>query len=83
MNSSAAILPALDRAEEELQVTITVLSFKHDCHTAYMLSQHEIDNGYVPEIIRNLKYRLQDFIQEKVNAASQRESSEVQERLLN
>lgn len=82
MNSAAAeVLPALDRAEDELQVTITVLSFKHDCHTAYMLTQHEIDNGLVEEIIRDLKYRLQDFIQEKLNAAREGKESKDAQRL--
>lgn len=53
------------REEEPLEVIIEIRSYKHDCHVAYMINQHEIDNGYLPEIIRDLKYRLQDFIQEK------------------
>lgn len=83
MNSSEAIFPALDRAEEHLDVIIEVRSFKHDCHVTYKVSQNEIDKGLLPEIIRNLKYRLQDFIQEKINATSEKKSREVQARLLN
>jgi len=84
MNSSAAkILPALDRAEEHLEVYITVRSVKHDCHTAYLLSKHEIENGHVEQIIRDINYRILDFIQEKLNAASEGKSSEVEKGLLN
>lgn len=72
MNSSSAeILPALDRAEEHLEVIITVRSVKHDCHVAYRLNQLEIENGHTEQIIRDLKYRILDFIGEKENAASE------------
>ena len=84
MNSSAAeILPALDRAEEHLEVYITVRSVKHDCHTAYLLSQTEIENGDTDAVIRDMSYRLLDFIREKENAASEGKSSEVEKGLLN
>ena len=75
MNSTAAILPALDRAEEELDVIIEIRSYKHECHVAYRVNQHEIDNGHLPAIIRDLKYRLQDFIQEKINEARKKQES--------
>jgi hypothetical protein len=84
MNSSAAkILPALDRAEEHLEVIITVRSIKYDCHVAYMLNKHEIENGYTEAVIRDMSYRLMDFIGEKLNAASEGKESKDEKGLLN
>ena len=77
------IEPAVDRAEEELDVIIEVRSMKHDCHVAYRLSKFEMDNNHIMEIIRSMKYRMLDFIQEKLNAASEGKGCEVEERLLN
>lgn len=71
MSNAAEILPALDRAEEHLDVYITVCSLKHDCHTAYVLSSAEIENGDTDKIINDMSCRLLDFIKEKSNATSE------------
>lgn len=79
MNNCAKAIPvlAVDSAEfeEELQVFIEVRSIKHNCNIAYLLLPDEIDEGYVPAIIRTLKYQIKQAIREKLNAASQRKKS--------
>ena len=67
--------------EDDLEVEVIVRSRKHDCHTAYRLSKHEIENDYIFQIIRNMGYRLMYFIQEKENAASEGKESQDAKRL--
>lgn len=82
MNKVGQLLPARPE-EEQFEVLIEVRSIKHDCHVAYRLNEHEIENGYAEQIIRDLKYRMLDFIQEKQNATSEGKSSQDEERVLN
>lgn len=84
-NLAHKIYPVLDKAEDEIQfqVEITVRCFEHDCHVSYAMSELELSNPHFTEIVRSLKYRLQDFIKEKLNAPSDREKSTNKERLLN
>lgn len=67
--------------EDDFEVEVIVRSRKHDCHTAYRLSKHEIENDYVFQIIRDMGYRLMDFIQEKENAASEGKEGKDKKRL--
>jgi len=65
MINAALNLPFEAVDADDFEVEIIVRSRKHDCHTAYRLSTHEIENDFVLQIIRDMGYRLMDFIEEK------------------
>lgn len=75
------IEPAVDSNADDFEVIIQVRSQKHNCNVAYMMSQYEISNAMFEEIVRSLKYRMLDFIQEKLNAISQGKESQYSQRL--
>lgn len=70
MINAALDLPFIANDADDFEIQLIVRSRKHDCHTAYVLSQHDIENDFVLDIIRDMGYRLMDYIQEKENAIS-------------
>ena len=75
MINAALELPFSETNSDDFEIEITIRSRKYDCHTAYGLNKHELENDYIREIMLQMTIRLQDFIQEKLNATSKGEES--------
>lgn len=71
MSNAALNLPLPQADEDEFEVEIIIRSRKYDCHTAYRLNKFEIENDSSREIMLQMTIRLQDYIQEKLNATSE------------
>lgn len=70
-NNAAEVLPALDLAEEHLDIYITVASVEHDCNTAYLLRSNELNGDTIMDRIHFMSDRLLEHIEEIKHASSE------------
>ena len=52
MINAARALPFSPPEADDFEVEMIIRSWKHDCHTAYRLNKHEIENLSIPEMRR-------------------------------